>query len=670
MEVSLDQATYPQCVEEELCCRFCAEILGNPGEWSAAEHQALFHKLPFVFQHLYCWLGFARGEVEEVLVRVFHPKGPVSSSLQSWSAPVFVFPLERLPPRAIEAAVEDMGVKRARGAGSPLFDNLSAGRLSRSSSGHVNGLCLTAEEFMLACLVHYVVSEAAPSAGFLSIPYERLLLAHLQMRLPHSEFELAEEEQPHTARFLLDLIHEFWLSPHSSLEAFSGGELRSADTSRTRLAAVHAVRLVTLHTLANPSLRRQCQEVLGGGLASSGLQSRCTREVFHLLPPIVELLREFVTLMAASSVFDLDRITSVMKLWLLVLQPWKAPRLYASYLANRPPNPVLETSHRPGFGDRDFDVALVGLEPDAPSEKHHKPTGAGHQAAAQDLVFSESGASLWRNYVVTFQSAYLLLEAFLSLPAHQEICLPLGAQVAGLCARDAVGIGRTGTESIRSTQEILRHRSSVNLLLALAQALICFTDPELLHVLLAVPSCTAVPPDMPLLVDGALSAKVVLAVSSVWIALLGSTQLAELRPLMSVLSERFQSVPLWSQYGLPHERRPDLQRPFALRVLQDLGHVRRDFAHPVEPAGRRDGMERAEATYIPSEWQRPLEEGEVEVLLQATYWFAMLIDQLLGFSPRLAGSKSLPQTEWPRIFASWKLAVVVVFLLVALVLPW
>merc|ERR1719247_3340943 len=58
-----------------------------------------------------------------------------------------------------------------------------------------------------------------------------------------------------------------------------------------------------------------------------------------------------------------------------------------------------------------------------------------------------------------------------------------------------------------------------------------------------------------------------------------------------------------------------------------------------------------------SEWQRPKRGGEVEILLLITYWIAILIDRMLGRELMSVAWGPVPQTEWPRLFANWKLTV-------------
>jgi len=53
----------------------------------------------------------------------------------------------------------------------------------------------------------------------------------------------------------------------------------------------------------------------------------------------------------------------------------------------------------------------------------------------------------------------------------------------------------------------------------------------------------------------------------------------------------------------------------------------------------------------------------VELLLQLAYWLARVIDQLLGRELRSISCGQVPQTEWPRMFANWKLTASMVLVL-------
>merc|ERR1712232_1447422 len=95
-----------------------------------------------------------------------------------------------------------------------------------------------------------------PAVGSISITFERLLLAHLQVHLPHSAYEVAQAQEPRFSRFLLYLLHEFLLAPQPLDDTLPTDLLQGAARydGRTRPGALHAARLIALHVLANPAL--------------------------------------------------------------------------------------------------------------------------------------------------------------------------------------------------------------------------------------------------------------------------------------------------------------------------------------------------------------------------------------------------------------------------------
>ncbi|CAK9074759.1 unnamed protein product [Durusdinium trenchii] len=416
-----------------------------------------------------------------------------------------------------------------------LLALLGVNRLARTSGGDLEGLVLNAQEFVLMTLVYYLVAEppapskapltsttpvgsvpgavtssAAPgtsggstapsgsaAAGWsgsasgsrqatVSSTYERLLLAHLHAYLPHRQYEVARAQESRSALLLTRLFHEFLIeqSPsHSSV-------LQCFGDARLQPAALHAVRLVLLHVLANPCLRQGCEETAERLMWGRAGGARITRELALLGPAVVQMLCELLRKLQSQKEVGLEAISSLTRLWLILLQPWKAPRLHEWYGTLRPCEPRLEPPAPWAFGieeekgihgaegffqasrsaasslldrsTRPVDVALLGLEPEVSGEPPvpqvpkrfleedtnlavHASTrlaaAAGLTSAAVTLastaqastalVPGEGDAMSWRSYVGGFQGAYFLLEAILTTPLHSELCLELCRFAAG-----------------------------------------------------------------------------------------------------------------------------------------------------------------------------------------------------------------------------------------------
>jgi len=520
-----------------------------------------------------------------------------------------------------------------------------------------------------------------------------LLLAHLQRHLPHSVYEVAQAQEPRTSRFLLFLLHEFLLAPQPIADALPQELVTNAVRydGRSRPGALHASRLLALHVLANPALQSGCEEALGvtdGGLGvaagaamairSGGSAARLTREVEMLVPALTQLCVEILNGPAFGKHIMLETLSSLTRLWLVILQPWKAPRLYQYYELTRSGSPKLDPTElggaagsqagggsmsiRKAASSRYVDVALLGLEPEAPAVGQSAqgqnlpfvPEGLGGApteplsilasaipgsvayAAALPLIPGAGNAQTWRSYVGKFQGAYYLLEAFLVTPAHRELCLLL-------CRRLAEN---------RSSSDVISRRHIFVAMKVLAQTLLCFTDPALLQVLAELPASRQSHPGMPILIDGCLHPETVAAMSLTWAALLcvhkdyRDTQ-NELNPLLCAISRQLVQTSLWQAHALPQIADAPTHRPFAQKMLASLQPASSEAAP--NSLAAFNGPE-----FVGSEWQRPKRGGEVEILLLLTFWLAAFIDRLLGRELMIG---LVPQTEWPRLFANWKLTV-------------
>ncbi|CAJ1453500.1 unnamed protein product [Effrenium voratum] len=721
---------------------------------------------------LHTWFGLSNGGLEEAVLRAFHPLGPLEPHLAAMEQAAFVFPLRRLPPRTLKTVLSmaqkdgfrrdwrQKGFAVEEDLNNSLVALLGPERLAKAS-GDLEGLALTAREFMLCTLVYYVVAEpplppktgtsgstgmamgASTSAawsgassgassalgggasggasgararpGTLSATFERLLLAHLHAYLPHRQYEVARAQESHCSLFFTRLVHEFLIvqRPFSS----AASVLKCLPDARLQAPVLHSARLVLLHVLANPCLRQGCEETAerlmfaGPGKGGAG-RARVTRELALLGPGVVLMLRELLQKLQGQKEVGLEAVTSLTRLWLILLQPWKARRLHEWYQSLRPPEPRLEPPKpSAASGNRPVDVALLGLEPEigevtplVPKEYVEEAaasslgattrlaaaagltsanlTAATAAAQLAQLVPGDGDALSWRNYIGGFQGAYFLLEAFLCLPLHAELCLELCRLGAGWDRTSLFTLGASaafGRPALNawsgpgpSGSQLLRQRNAVQALKALGQALLCFSD----HLLLQVLQGQAIEPGvflqdrvalelpmLPLFDHGQLRPQLATAIAVVWAALLSSASVVELQPLLAAISRQLQHAPQFE--GLPALEDTAHHKPFAERVLQELGQV--SPAAPAPPAASASvgagppatNSLSAAAEFVGSEWQRPVRGGELEVLLCIAYWLANRVDRLLGRGPRITPCGPVPQTEWPRMFGNWKFSLLV-----------
>jgi len=286
------------------------------------------------------------------------------------------------------------------------------------------------------------------------------------------------------------------------------------------------------------------------------------------------------------------------------------------------------------------------------------------------VVPGNGNAMSWRGYVSKFQCTYGLLEAFLEAPTHRELCLELCRRLTRprLGARGIGGVASAPGAAMAIAHAIedeieLRFPHVIAALKTLAQALLCFTDEKLLRAFRETPPSGLSSPAVPLLSpDGqAIRPQAVLDVSLTWAALLSAHRdhrdwHRELEPLICAVSRQLEHARLWSQHQLPTIDKDSEHPAFAQRILDQLGAPSTARA-PVRPV-----PEQLVPEFVGSEWQRPKRGSEVEALLMLMYWLALLIDWVLGHE--LIGTtpcgQAIPRTEWPRMFASWKLVGTVV----------
>jgi len=885
--------------EGDACNQFCTEVLEESQRWGPASERFVYSQLPAIMLKMYSWLGLSSPGLEEGLLRVFHPAGPLLRSPAASGAPAFVFPLDRLPPRVVRAAVltaatQDMmaqgslplrwngdvsaaalglqsglalslglanrlghrpvpqqvsrlpstraawleGNSRSSSSssaglaavaqdqrfsgpgetfGSTWFTLLGPDRLARSPEGGVEGVSLTVQEFVIVCMIYYLVwqgnsssaptslgtplasilqgtgsgssnpsastsqlgglPEAGGSMGYLgsdsaggfgggrlfglgsrqgskpnvSVSYERMLLAYLEALLPHRDFEIPAALEPRATYFFLHLLAEFHLQPQPPPEVLPGRSTSEPLTqdARAQPAALHAARLVALHILANPALRRsaevtrqeqlpplsfsqqrQLEEMGLPGMRwdnarlplRSGAEDmrgigrvtqlypwpRLTREVALLGPALLDLIRDLLQGHKEQRFAGLENLTSLLRLWLVFLQPWKAPRLYAWYASLRPPQPCLEpptstigaTFQSVGKlltapGEQP-DVALLGLEPECPPGNREVPlptvpraAGGSHAqaatgtvaAAATPLIPGAGDARSWRGYVLKFQDAYDLLPQFLALPTHCELCVQLASHLAGESSGGFVGAAGAALAStigeqfgFGRAQELMRQPHIVCALKALAQALLCFSDSLLLSVLapddpssrLATASNAATPLFTD---DGVIRMEAMTWISLTWAALLCASSNPELQYLLAAVSRQLQHSQHWLPVRLPALEDTDVHQAFAKQALEEVR--KEDATLGVQARGPASGVGASQRPPYPSslrsEWQKPVRSGEAEFLLQVAYRCAYAIDRLLGRDPKSTSSGLVPQTEWPRVFANWWVSSFVFVILLAMV---
>lgn len=280
------------------------------------------------------------------------------------------------------------------------------------------------------------------------------------------------------------------------------------------------------------------------------------------------------------------------------------------------------------------------------------------RASAMPLVPGAGDAQTWRSYTASFHGTYCLLEAFLSSPTYIQLCTEVSWRFL------------QQPKVLLSVAPSLTQPHHIAAMKALAQTLLCFTDPALVRVLVDLSnSSTDSRQDdaaAPMLVDGVLHPKVLSLVSLVWAGLLAYKDFYDSRmeftPLLCAISRQLGQTSLWN--GLPSLSEADVHEEFVRRVYSK-------FRAPSASSTPGVASEPMVPRFVGSEWQRPKRGGEVEILLLLTYWLAVLIDRFLRREFRSIVSTSLPesqwpvvpQTEWPRLFANWKLTFTSAFIL-------
>lgn len=571
--------------------------------------------------------------------------------------------------------------------------------------------------------------RGGPRVDVISPVFERLFLAQLQFHLRHVDYEMATAQESHLSRFFLHLLNEFWVAPNPPVEDIPAGLNNVSLDARSRVPLLHAIRLLIMHVLANPALRRSCEDAQG----APGRPARLTREVSVLGPSVAEMITSLLRTPRPQQ-GSLEWVTSLMKLWLVFLQPWKAPRLHAHYCVLRRVNlqpgesPVTESAPRTGASDqqRSPDLALYGLEADPlPSPGHQVllPTiltatlqeytqqvdmagstlgGVASGVASMitgtqaevPLMPSDGDAESWQGYVAHFQVMYLMLDEFLSTTAMVNLCSRLrskdGTQsVSSSATQASAGAGGQGVVASLLTQNLLRTPAIAAALRAIGQAVLCLTDPSLVRVLKAIGErhgASGVRGQVLVGPDGAIAPEVVSAVSLAWATLLECRNASvEFQPMLVAISRQLNASPEWALLKLPRvqdvsdnralsqlasglwasvkHKLPD-QNPGGgpLPALAESSDVIRDVDGALTDLGRQMLTSQgrlcpaSQARFVGSEWQKPKQSGEWEWLLYLTFVLATWIDRVLQRgSLAVGGDVFIPKTEWPRMFANWKL---------------
>lgn len=505
-------------------------------------------------------------------------------------------------------------------------------------------------------------AAAMRAPGGVSVAYDRLLLAHLCKHLPHSVYE-AVAETP-LAQFFLSLLHEFLLAPEPAQGSLPNEYPFHVIMQDARLqygpGALHAARLVAIHILANPSLRRGCEQ--------QHSSAQLTRVAALLLPALVTFVNDLAGGMAVQKQrVCLEPFTSLMKLWLVLLQPWKAPRLHAYYAKILPPQRQEQAGRAAGlasFGaavlgqkkegssSEEVDVALLGLEPEKPAGPLGglgSGSGSGATARLPPMVIVPKGEVLapghgdarsWRSYVqklhTTAYGAQTFARVLVPGGAHRDLCWRLTKFLSD-------------SSKWPNPPDELKNQN-LNAVRVMAQALLCFTDPVLISVLKELPPGKATL----FQAGGLLHADAGASLRLAWAAVLAGSGHPEIKKIVQAVSRHLATSALDAL--LPPMGDAAAVRVFAKSVLEEAppGAIR--------PAASSSLGTQAAAAPIAqfgppprfhgSEWERPIRQGEAEVLLHICYTLALLLDWIIGREPRAAHCGAVPQTEWPRLFAS------------------
>jgi len=278
---------------------------------------------------------------------------------------------------------------------------------------------------------------------------------------------------------------------------------------------------------------------------------------------------------------------------------------------------------------------------------------------------------------------YLMLNEFLATPAMVNLCTRLQS-TPGTRQSNSSGANSSSPVSGQSLVLMLfRTPAIASALRAMGQAVLCLTEPSLVRALRAVGErhgTSGVRGEVYIGLDGALATEVVASVSLAWAALLECRSANDMtfQPMLTAISRQLHACPEWAWHKLPRiddpiealhalwetvqHRLPQSSGRAPIALSESSNATGQDVDGVLTTVGRQQlasqgwRCQASEAKFVGSEWQKPKQSGEAEILLHLTFMLATLIDRLLDRGSLDVGADMfIPQTEWPRTFANWKL---------------
>lgn len=472
-----------------------------------------------------------------------------------------------------------------------------------------------------------------------SYPYEVLLLDYLRVFMPHSNQVLSLYASS-TPTVFAGILADFWFRNEKIKDHIE--------------PSLSSLQIVILHMLANPGLHQQSK------MKSVNPVHNLSRELQNILPHVVEMLTKALSQPLQPGPGKLDNFMSVIQLWLIVMQPWKAPMIYEGLVQSRAapkklvpgekPAPVRKPANEPSFNSLGFPaISSDGRVLDA-----------------------------WKPYIHYYWSLYSLLRQVLH---HGSISILID-QMANM------GPANTGQPIAPAATMPVSFRS----IETLCQLMLCFTDPHLIPIL-----ATTQPRMLTRTGDifsgtSALDPEIVAGGRRIWRALKIGTQSRcppEITDAMKVVGRQLQQSTYW--HGAQLEPTEFTTRSLSFvsncvsKVLTSVDTLRTSPSSALKPSApllrtesltetspsterqeirRKDGrltdigrtmVCQGESTcrisdtyYHGSEWAKPLVSSEFSPLFkfaQAVAWGADAVLKRERYD--------YPDTEWPRVFATW-----------------
>eukprot|EP00397_Hematodinium_sp_SG-2012_P029182 GEMP01030804.1.p1 GENE.GEMP01030804.1~~GEMP01030804.1.p1 ORF type:complete len:713 (-),score=106.12 GEMP01030804.1:66-1976(-) len=487
--------------------------------------------------------------------------------------------------------------------------------------------------------------------------YEIMLLDYLRAFLPHHTYELSLNTSQTPAVFS-GILTDLW---------FRNDKIRD----RLPLSALSALQIVITHFFANPALQPN--------MSRSGItrtSKSLSRELESVLPHLVALLSKALAQPTELAAGKMEVFISVVQLWLIVIQPWKTPGLYEKLLAARSvPKPGSEKLQAKFVNTRSNDMSLLGLGFAVMNADLHVRGGSFHES--------------WQPYIHQFWNLYSLLRQVLR---HSSL-------------KDLIAQFTQKSDRIRSFVPLPFHSMAT-----LCQLMLCFTDPQLLIVLADTQprkETDAWGRSGDLFHKKALDLEIVEGGRRLWQALKAAAAHprcpVDLKDGVAVVGRQLKEAAHWQNAHLAPADMP--QQSFlascVTRVMTSVADARASVGSAASvgavgtprsssasrnvsgnfpaPSGVKirmnDGRltdegralicagERrclASSTYFyGSEWEKPIRGSELTPLLKLAQAVSYGLDALRG----VVGREGFPDTEWPRLFASWYLLSFTVFIL-------